>query len=698
MKTGKLIFLIIFIILGIIVSISFARTMSGIIRAYMIEKQNASCDEFNQIFFKKGFWINPHEKYMKGSGLQKFFTYPICFKPSLRNDKVSSMSFDLEMSPIQGSFRIKNISDDYLVLLFGVSEKSSHGFRISAASFIQSGWIKLHNDTVRLIQPVDYTIESQKPQQVSVSITPNIVRVTIGKRAYDFPGNFSKGGVGFFLGTANIDIKNLEILYDEKSYKDLSPYDPTVPPVLLIIIFLIPIMNWLGYSYFMARYFKFDLFKFALSDFPVILLFLFFGVNPHKTFFYAIPLVLVLLFCARSMIFSKFLYHMREIRDMRKKGFAILAGITIAVFSGIYLLALSYADALQIGETYLEKKELSLPVFVILLLVSNYMFMYYDKFNQLIRLAAVSAAIVIFTAIPKYFNPNSYFATADKLFKPEAMYFHYNGMAKTKPMGNIIPGSRRIFFAGGSATFGFPLDIGGKAFPEQFEEILNKGGIKADVFNIGMLGHTASSLRYSIERNGLLDLYPMNMLVLYLGFNDASIYPKLYGFLDKTDWQSINYMNASGLPRRMFRMIQFSPPISYLLLLKSMVVTPAEYANGDGSKNRSAAAVNIPRVSVEEEIEHIKWFSSECRKRNIPLIIVPELYNRISSLSEALSQNPQQRAIVETARTLKIPVIDCYPEFDSKGNYYMYDLVHLNYNGNKKLAEILAVRLKPYLN
>ena len=698
MKTVKLIFFIIFVILGIIISISFARTMRSVIRSYMIEKQNASCDVFNQMYFKKGFWINPHAAYMKGSGLQKFFTYPIYFRPSLPGGTVSSMSFDLEMSQQKGSVQIKNISDDYLIVLFGASEKSSYGFRIGAASFIQSGWIKLHHDTIRLIQPVDYSNESQKPQQVTASIAPNMVRVAIGKREYSLPGNFSKGGVGFFLGTAKVGIKNLEILYDEKAYRDLSPYDPAVPPVLLIILFLVPIINWLIYSYVMSRYFKFDMLKFTLSDFPVMVLFLFFKVNPHKTFFYAIPLVLVLIFCARSMIFSKFLYHMRDIRDMRKKGFAILSGATIAVFLGIYLLALSYADALQIGETYLEKKELSLPIFVILLLASDYLFMYYDKFNQLVRLAAVTAAIVVFTAIPKYFNPSSYFATADKLFKPSAMYFHYNGMAKTKPMGNIIPGSRRIFFAGGSATYGFPLDMSGKAFPEMFEEILNKGGVKADVFNIGMLGHTASSLRYSIEKNGLFDRYPMNMLVLYLGFNDASIYPKLYGFLNRTDWQSISYMNASSLPRRMFRMIQFSPPVSYLLLFKSMVISPAEYTGGDASKIRPAAAVNIPRVSVEEEIEHINWFNSECGKRKITLIIVPELFNRIGSLPEALSQNPQQRAIVETARTLKIPVIDCYPEFDSVGHYYMYDLVHLNNNGNKKLAEILAARLKPYLN
>jgi lysophospholipase L1-like esterase len=468
--------------------------------------------------------------------------------------------------------------------------------------------------------------------------------------------------------------------------------------LLLIFIFLLPVASWIGYSYAVSRFFKFDSLKFMLSDFPVIFLFLFFKVNPHKTLYYAIWLVLIMIFFVRSMILSKFLYHLKDTRDFRKKGFAILTGVTIAVFSGIYLLALFNGSKLVIGETFLEKKEITLPLLAVFFLLSNYLLIYSEKSSQLARVAAISASAMIFTLIPKYYNPNSYFATSDKLFKPNAMYFHYNGMAKTKPMEKIIPGYKRVFFAGGSATYGFPMGIEGKAFPEQFESILSKKGARADVFNIGMMGHTASSLRYSIEKNDIFNKYPMNMLVLYLGYNDATIYPKLYGFLDKTDWESISFMNNSGLPIRIFRMIRFSPPISYLLLVKSMFTAPAVPSKDMTAKDNPVAAMKTPRVTVEEETQQIAWFSRECKKRKIKLIIVPELFNRVRSLSEAISQNPQQKAIVEAARKREIPVLDCYPDFDSLNNYYMYDLVHLNDNGNKKLAEILAVKLAPYLN
>jgi lysophospholipase L1-like esterase len=691
MKKAKLIFLFICIIIGIVVSIRFTGTMKAVLRDFMVQKYNSDRDEFNRIFFKKGYWMTPQEKYLQGSGLQKIFTYPIYFKPSLHDSSVRRISFDLEISPMAGNALMKEIGDDYLALLFNAGKNGSHGFRISPVKYIQSGWIELHNDSVRLIRPVNYTIDSNKKKKITMSLTPGSLTLSIDDNAFALNGDYQAGGVGFLLGSANINIQNLEIQYNGATYTDLSPYNPSVNPLIILLIFLLPLASWLCYSYLMARFFKFDSLKSILSDFPVIFLFLFFNVNPHKTFFYAVPMVFVLMFCVRSIIFSKFLYHIKDVRDIRKKGFAALSGLTIVLFAAIYLAAVANAVALQPGETYLEKKEISLPVFVLFFLLSNYLFMYHDRFHQLVRLGAVSATIVIFTLVPKYYNPNSYFATADKLFKPNAMYFHYNGMAKTKPMDKVIPGKKRIFFAGGSATYGFPMDVNDKAFPEQFEELMNKKGLKVDVFNIGMLGHTASSLRYSIEKNNLFDAYPMDMLILYLGYNDATIYPKLYGFMDKTDWQSILFINSSSLPRRIFRIIQFSPPVSYLLLAKSMFIPAA------GFKERGASS-SIPRVTVEEEFEQVRWFYDECSRKKIRLIIVPELFNRIRSLKAALSRNPQQGAIVAAARRLGVPVIDCYPQFDSVNNYLMFDFVHLNYNGNKKLAGILAEKLRPYLN
>ena len=699
MKKIKLILFIICGIIGLAVSLSFTRTMKAVLHDYLIEKYNNSRDEFNRIYFKKGFWINPYERYMQGSGLQKKFTFPIYFKPSVHNEKVTRMSFDLEMSPVNTGFQFKSICDDYLILLFNSTGKDSSGFRISAVNFIPSGWIVLSENGIRLIQPVNFTFQSKKQERVTASITPESMQLTIGNRSFVLPGNFNKTGVGFLLGTADTAMKNLEILYNEKIYKDLAPYDTTVDPLLLALVFLIPLLNWLCFSYVVARYFEFGAFKFMLSDFPVIFLFLFFKVNPHKTFCYATALVLFLIFFIRTIILAKFLYHLKDINDIRKKGFAILSVLTVAVFAGIYLLALFNADKLQPGETFIEKKEISLPILGILFLSTTSLFIYYERFSQLIRLAAISITILFFTAMPKYFRTDSYFSTADKLFKPNAMYYHYNGKAKTKPMSIIRPGYRRIFFAGGSATYGFPMDINGKAFPEQFEEILNRTGAKVDAFNIGMLGHTISSLRYSIEKNDLLNKYPIDLLVLYLGYNDASLYPKLYGFIDKTDWQSINFMNSSSFPRRIFRMIQFSPPISYLLLAKSMFIEPPTRPPKEAQlKSTARHTIKLPRVSVQEEGEHVAWFNRECKKRKILLIIVPELYNRTRSLAEALSQNPQQKAMVEAAKVHKIPVMDCYPKFNSLNNIYLYDPVHLNYEGNKKLAEILAEKLKPYLS
>ncbi len=698
MKKVKYIVLAVFFAMGILVSLSFTRTMHNIMREYMIDREHDSNDNFNEIYFKKGFWVNPNENNMQGAGLQKIFSYPIYFKPSMKQAEVHSVNFDLAISPVKGNIRIKNISDEFLIVLFNSSAQGALGFRISPVNYIQSGWVEMRGGVIRLIRAVEYKLESDKSERVKFSIAPGAAALTIGNNSYSLPGNYGKGGVGFFLGTAATSIKNLEIKYDEKTYRDLTPYMPAVPPAILILIFLLPLISWIGYSYAMSRYFGFDAFKFLLSDFPVIFLFLFFKVNPHKTLFYAVPLVLVLIFCIRSMIFSKFLYHLKDTRDIRKKGFAILSGVTIAVFMGVYLLALFYSDKLQIGETYLEKKEMTLPLLVAFLLVSDYLLMYSEKLCQLTRIAAISAAAVVFSVIPKYYNPNSYFATSDKLFKPNAMYYHYNGLAKTKQMEKMIPETRRVFFAGGSATYGFPMGIDGKAFPEQFEGLMNKKNARLDIFNLGMMGHTMSSLRYSIEKNDILNKYPMDMLILYVGYNDATIFPKLYGFQDKTDWQSINYMNRSSLPHRVFRMIRFSPPMSYLLLAKSMFTEPAVPSKNVISKGGPLSGTNVPRVTTEEESEQVDWFQKECGKRNIKLIIVPELLNRVRSLSEAISQNPQQRAIVDSARKLRIPVIDCYPEFDSSNNYYMYDLVHLTDHGNKKLAELLSVKLAPYLN
>jgi lysophospholipase L1-like esterase len=693
MRRIKLLFFIICGVIGLMVSLSFTRTMKGILRDIMIERHNSSRVEFNQIFLRKGFWTNPYGEYMQGSGLQKTFTFPIFFTPSLNKQKVKMVSFDLEMTPIDGNSEIKNICDNYLILLLSGRVNNSTGFRISSVRSIRNGWIALNRDRINLFRPVPFTFQSKKKERVTASITPGSILVTIGDNVFSLNGNFNQLAVGFMLGASDTRIQNLEISYSDNIYRDLVPYRAHISLLLLVLIFLIPTADWLAYSYCMSRYFKFDTLKFALSDFPVIFLFLFFNVNPHKTFMYALLLVMFLIFSIRSILFAKFLYHLSKTHDIRKKGFISLTILTAIVYAGIYLLAVFNADKLQLGETFIEKKEISLPVLGFLFLLSIYMFLYYERFNQFIRLATISSTIVIFTAMPKYFRADSYLATADKLFKPDAMYYHYNGMAKTKPIGKVKPGYRRIFFGGGSATYGFPMDVKGKAFPEKFEHIVNREGAGVDVFNIGMLGHTISSLRYSIEKNDLLDKYPIDMLVLYLGFNDASVYPKLYGFIDKTDWQSITYMNYSSLPIRLFRMIQFSPPISYLLLLKSMFIPPPAYRKG----NRWKDTKGVPRVSVQEEVEQVTWFSKECRKRKILLIIIPEIYDRTRSLAEAFSRNPQQKAMVNTANLHAIPVIDCYPEFDTLHHVYMYDLVHLNEAGNKKLAEILSNKLMRYV-
>jgi lysophospholipase L1-like esterase len=693
MQRVKLLFFIICGVIGLMVSLSFSRTMKGKLRDLMIERHNSSRVEFNQLFFRKGFWTNPYEKNMLGSGLQKTFTFPIYFTPSLNKEKIKKVSFDLAMTPMDGSSETKNIYNNYLVLLLSGGRDSSTGFRISTVKSIRSGWIALNRDRANLFKTVPFTFESKKTERVTASINQESIRLTIGDREFSLNGKFNQPVFGFIFGASDTRILNLEIRYNDKIYRDLLPYHSDIGLLYMFLIFLIPMANWLVYSYCMSGYFKFDTLKFSLSDFPVIFLFLFFNVNPHKTFMYGLVLVMFLIFSIRSILFAKFLFHLSKTNDIRKKGFLFLTILTAAVYTGIYLLAMFNADKLQLGETFIEKKEISLPALGILFLLSVYMFLYYERFNQFIRLATISSAIVFFTAMPKYFRPDSYIATADKLFKPDAMYYHYNGMAKTKPMEKIKPGYRRIFFAGGSATYGFPMDVNGKAFPEEFGDLLNKEGVKTDVFNIGMLGHTISSLRYSIEKNHILDKYPMDMLVLYIGFNDASILPKLYGFIDKTDWQSIIYMNHSSLPIRLFRMIQFSPPISYLLLLKSMFIPPPSYRKD----NRWKHAATVPRVSVREEVEQVTWFSNECRKRNILLIIVPEVYDRTRSLAEALTRNPQQKAIVSTAKLRAVPVIDCYPEFDSFHHAYMYDLVHLNEAGNRKLAEILSDKLMPYV-
>ncbi len=77
--------------------------------------------------------------------------------------------------------------------------------------------------------------------------------------------------------------------------------------------------------------------------------------------------------------------------------------------------------------------------------------------------------------------------------------------------------------------------------------------------------------------------------------------------------------------------------------------------------------------------------------------MVPVLINRLGSISELSSQNPQVRAILAELAKMGIPVMDCYPEFDSINSFYMFDPMHLTPDGHGKVGQIPAPKVAEHL-
>ena len=257
----------------------------------------------------------------------------------------------------------------------------------------------------------------------------------------------------------------------------------------------------------------------------------------------------------------------------------------------------------------------------------------------------------------------------------------------------------RIVVIGGSTVFGSGLSSDEQAFPNILNEKFQQKYDNIEVINAGISSITSFEELYHIKEK-IISLDP-DMIIVYDGHNDAHykkiIEPKILN-VDKDKLQFKDFQKYLRTPVVIYRYLLL--PIINLETNNTLDISGLDKINENNKISNSIGTLWYERMQEFCQISNDKNIESV-------IILQPTLYHGNKPLSDyektILNENTQGKEIFEilNKKSQKLNncsiVSDFSNVFDEVSDGVYMDSVHLNYNGNKVIAEKIYQKILPII-
>jgi lysophospholipase L1-like esterase len=233
---------------------------------------------------------------------------------------------------------------------------------------------------------------------------------------------------------------------------------------------------------------------------------------------------------------------------------------------------------------------------------------------------------------------------------------------------------RRLACFGDSITFGYGVSDE-ETYPHALGVELASRGV--EVINAGVTGFTSHQVLAFLKR--MAPLVQPDVTTFCVGWNDGNRRP-----VDDREYE-----------RRLRMVSRLDGTLDHIYLFRGMKAAYLRAAAVKGIDPAQGAPRDDYRVSLPQYRQNLEAIVSVCRQRGIQPVFVGLPRRRMTG--EPPVQAPYAAVLVETGKALGVPVLDSgdlglgttLPDNQA----YFIDTLHLNPEGNRLLARLLARQL-----
>jgi lysophospholipase L1-like esterase len=233
------------------------------------------------------------------------------------------------------------------------------------------------------------------------------------------------------------------------------------------------------------------------------------------------------------------------------------------------------------------------------------------------------------------------------------------------------PGSRRVLCFGDSITFGYGAGDD-ETYPFHLGQLLGDGHV--EVLNAGVTGFTSHQVLGHVRR--LLPMLRPDVVTVCIGWNDGNVRTA----------DDREYARRLALARD----VDGALDQSYLYRALKATYLRSQVRAG------TSATRDVARVSLEQYKENLAAIVAECRKAGARPVFI-SLPQRKDPSARRSRGTPYAVALIETARSLNVPVLDVgelgIDTTRSSTMEYFIDSLHFSPAGSERMAQILAPQL-----
>jgi lysophospholipase L1-like esterase len=234
----------------------------------------------------------------------------------------------------------------------------------------------------------------------------------------------------------------------------------------------------------------------------------------------------------------------------------------------------------------------------------------------------------------------------------------------------------RILALGDSCTFGVGVEDG-ETWPARLQEILNRDGVGARVWNAGVPGYTAYQGAQLLAKRGA-ELAP-DLVIASFGFNDRDLWSS------RSDLETAAQLQRSGWTSLLER--------SRLVLFLRQLLSPREDAAPPAADERLEGR-RRPRLSPQEFRDTLLELARRSAAEGARLVLVAWPYR--SQVDQGITGLVRYQALLgAVGRQVGAPVVNVAEAFIADGRPLFLDHVHANALGNEVAARAIEPYAKP---